>query len=104
LAKAGFDTGRDNPAAPTHPPAQRQIRRLARRGVPAARRDADPIAAHLPRGRHAGTVFPRQCGSVGGTAARCSCGCRDKREGRGARWAMWREEFPLMVAWAFGGW
>ena len=28
---------------------------------------------------------PRQRGSVGGRAAQCSCGCRDEREGRGAR-------------------
>jgi len=103
LAKAGFDTGRDNPAAPTHPPAQRQIRRLARRGVPAARRDADPIAAHLPRGRHAEPFFLDN-------AARWAAPLRDaaadvvtSERVAGHDDAMWREEFPLMVAWAFGG-
>jgi hypothetical protein len=29
-------------------------------------------------------------------------GCRDERASRLARRVFWQEEFPLMVAWAFG--
>lgn len=71
--------------AATSKPLRRNLLGLARRGLPAARRDAGSVAAHLPRGRHAGTVFPPQRGAVGGCAARCQGGCRDERADRGAR-------------------
>ena len=35
------------------------------------RRDAESVSPHLPCCRHAGAVFPRQRGPVGGGAARC---------------------------------
>ena len=41
--------------------------------------------------------------SLGGGAARCGGGRRDDRESRGARPRDVAGEFPLMVAWAFGG-
>lgn len=64
---------------------QGHLRSLARRGVPAAKCDAESAAAHVPRGRHAGTVFPRERGSMGGRAARCICRGRDERKSRGTR-------------------
>ena len=42
-------------------------------------------SAHVPRGRHAGAVLPRERHSVGGRTARCRRGCCHDRAGRVTR-------------------
>ena len=44
--------------------------RVTRRGLPTARRDAEPASARIPRRRHAGAVFPGERDPVGGRTAR----------------------------------
>jgi pimeloyl-ACP methyl ester carboxylesterase len=74
---------------------------LARRGIPAARRVARPIASDVPR---AGTGEPFSLEN----AARWATALREAgadvvlmERAAGHADARWRDEFPLMVAWAF---
>jgi hypothetical protein len=50
--------------------------RVTRRGLPTACRDAKLTSARIPRRRHTGAVFPRECDPVGGRIARCRRGRR----------------------------
>src|ERR1700747_2659301 len=59
--------------------------RLAGRGLPSARGDAESDSARVPRCGHAGAVLPRERDPVGGRATRCGCRCRDDGAGRVAR-------------------
>ena len=63
--------------SPASGPVRCGLLRLAGRRLPAACGDAEPTAAHLPRRRHAGTVFWPERQPVGARATRCWCGRRD---------------------------
>ena len=64
--------------------------------------DAEPAAAHVPRRRHAGAVLPRERVPLGAGAARDAGADVVMTERVGSHGdAFWRDEFPLMVAWAF---
>jgi hypothetical protein len=70
--------------------------------LPTARRDAELTSARVPPRRQAGALLPEERDPMGGRAPRCLRGRCHDRTSRVTGDAFWREEFPLMVAWAFG--
>jgi hypothetical protein len=76
--------------------------RLAWRRLQAGWRYAESASARISCRWHTGAVLPRERKEVGGRAARRNGNVVMNERAGSHGGAFWREEFPLMVAWAFG--